>query len=94
VLNFSQNNVAGQSKKSFVSVIVIMFGGIGGIFASLAYNEKDAPLYRKGLYATLACQAFNVLCGIGFTLYFYSANKKIRAGRKVVDDRPGFTYTI
>lgn len=94
VLNFSQNNVAGQSKKSFTSVIVIMFGGIGGIFASLAYNEKDAPLYRKGLYATIACQAFNVVCGIGFTLYFYSANKKIRAGRKVVDDRPGFTYTI
>lgn len=94
VLNFSQNNVAGQSKKSFTSVIVIMFGGIGGIFASLAFNEKDAPLYRKGLYATLACQAFNVLCGVGFTLYFYSANKKIRAGRKVVDDRPGFTYTI
>ncbi len=94
VLNFSQNNVAGQSKKSFASVIVIMFGGIGGIFASLAFNEKDAPLYRKGLYATLACQAFNVLCGIGFTVYFYAANKKIRAGRKVVDDRPGFTYTI
>ncbi|CCF49372.1 hypothetical protein NDA11_000400 [Ustilago hordei] len=94
VLNFSQNNVAGQSKKSFTSVIVIMFGGIGGIFASLAYNEEDAPLYRKGLYATLACQAFNILCGIGFTVYFYAANKKIRAGRKVVDDRPGFTYTI
>ncbi|CDU23570.1 related to TNA1-high affinity nicotinic acid plasma membrane permease [Sporisorium scitamineum] len=94
VLNFSQNNVAGQSKKSFTSVIVIMFGGIGGIFASLAYNEKDAPLYRKGLYATLACQAFNVVCALGFTVYFYAANKKIRAGRKVVDDRPGFTYTI
>ncbi|KAJ9475658.1 putative High-affinity nicotinic acid transporter (putative) [Pseudozyma hubeiensis] len=94
VLNFSQNNVAGQSKKSFTSVIVIMFGGIGGIFASLAYNEKDAPLYRKGLYATIACQVFNVLCAVGFTVYFYAANKKIRAGRKVVDDRPGFTYTI
>ncbi|SNX86774.1 related to TNA1 - high affinity nicotinic acid plasma membrane permease [Melanopsichium pennsylvanicum] len=94
VLNFSQNNVPGQAKKSFTSVIVIMFGGIGGIFTSLAYNENDAPLYRKGLYATIACQVFVLLCGIGFTVYFYAANKKIRAGRKVVDDRPGFTYTI
>ncbi|PWZ01819.1 MFS general substrate transporter [Testicularia cyperi] len=94
VLNFAQNNVAGQSKKSFTSVMVIMFGGVGGIFASLAYNEKDAPLYRKGLYATIACQTFNVIVSIILAAYFFFANKKIRRGQKVVDGRPGFTYTI
>ena len=94
VLNFSQNNIAGQSKRSFVSVVVVSFGGIGGIFASTAFQAKDAPLYRKGLYATLACQSFNVVCSLGLATYFYFVNKKVRAGTKVVEGKPGFTYTI
>ncbi|KAN0065599.1 hypothetical protein ACQY0O_000722 [Thecaphora frezii] len=94
ILNFSQNNIVGQSKRLVVSVIVVSFGGIGGIFASTVYQSKDAPLYRPGLYASLACQSFNVVAATLFALYFSWANKQVRAGKKVIDGRPGFTYTI
>ncbi|EPQ27379.1 uncharacterized protein PFL1_04918 [Pseudozyma flocculosa PF-1] len=94
ILNFSQNNIVGQSKRSFVSVVVVSFGGIGGIFASCVYQSKDAPLYRPGLYATMACQAFNVVACLCFAIYFSWANKKVREGKKVVEGKPGFTYTI
>jgi kynureninase len=43
-----QNNVVGQTKRAFTSALVIGFGGIGGIVASLSFRTKDIPYYRSG----------------------------------------------
>jgi len=47
-LSYLQNNIAGQSKRAFVTAITIGGGGIGGIIASTAFRSQDAPGYRPG----------------------------------------------
>ncbi|PWN48402.1 MFS general substrate transporter [Violaceomyces palustris] len=94
VLNYGQNNIQGQSKRSFVSALVVGFGGIGGIMASTVFREKDAPLYRPGLWATIGAQIFIVLCVSCLSVYFFITNKLVRSGKKVVEGKEGFLYTI
>lgn len=52
-LGYMQNNVVGQTKRAFTSALVIGFGGIGGIIASVSFRTKDLPYYRPGCKFTL-----------------------------------------
>lgn len=39
-----------HSKRALSSCLTIGFGGIGGIFASLVYRQKDFPRYLPGTF--------------------------------------------
>lgn len=48
VLTYGANNVLTHSKRALNSAMIVGFGGIGGIFASLVYRQKDFPKYLPG----------------------------------------------
>ncbi|KAJ7114562.1 major facilitator superfamily transporter [Mycena crocata] len=94
VLAYQANNILTHSKRSVASALVIGFGGIGGIFASTVYREKDTPKYLNGLGATIGCQGLILILLVLLTLDFRKVNKRVDEGTAVVEGRPGFKYTL
>ncbi|KAH6913607.1 major facilitator superfamily domain-containing protein [Coprinopsis sp. MPI-PUGE-AT-0042] len=82
VLAYNANNVTSHSKRSVSTAVIIAFGGIGGIFATLVFRQQDAPSYIPGIWATAACQ---------FMMLILLA---INTGKRVNEGQPGFYYTI
>jgi len=94
VLAYSSNNVTSHTKRSVSTAVVIAAGGVGGIFATTVYRQKDFPNYVPGFWATIACQ-FALLTALGITTFvFKRRNRLYREGKcGPLEDTPGFYYT-
>ncbi|KAK4046707.1 hypothetical protein OIV83_005910 [Microbotryomycetes sp. JL201] len=93
VLAYQANNILRHSKRAVSSAIVIGMGGVGGIFASFVYRQKDFPKYLPGIGATVGCQGAIILMCIGMSFYFRAKNKKADQG-VAIENMPKFRYTI
>jgi len=91
---YQANNIRGQWKRAFCSASLVGFGGIGGIAGSLVFRSQDAPKYRPGIYAAIACNVLTIVVVVLLSLYFAMANKRARKGGKVIEGLEGFFYTI
>jgi succinate dehydrogenase hydrophobic anchor subunit len=77
------------------TAVIIAFGGVGGIFATTVFRQQDYPKYLPGLWATMACQFFNLVLLAITTMYFTHKNNQVREGKvKELEGREGFLYTI
>ncbi|KAF8484348.1 MFS general substrate transporter [Gautieria morchelliformis] len=87
LLAYQSNNIRRQSKRAFASALQVGFGGV-------AYRQQDSPKYRLGISITIAFQALIiVLVGLN-SIYFYYRNRQVRRGGKLIEDQPGFLYTL
>ncbi|TFK29439.1 MFS general substrate transporter [Coprinopsis marcescibilis] len=94
VLAYHSNNITKQSKRAVSTAVIIAMGGVGGIFATTVYRQADYPKYIPGIWATIACQlTMLILLSINSFVY-YTRNKQAREGKRVLEDTPGFLYTI
>ena len=89
------NNIIGHSKRSVSTAMVIAFGGIGGIVATLIYRQQDQKTgYKPGIWGTIGCQIlFLILLGIN-TIVFKRRNKAAKEGTRINEGQPGFQYTL
>ncbi|PPQ93808.1 hypothetical protein CVT25_013517 [Psilocybe cyanescens] len=95
ILAYSSNNITGHTKRSVSTAIIIAAGGVGGIFATMVYRQKDFPRYMPGMWATIACQFCMLLCLGITTATFRYRNKSYREGnRGPLEGMPGFYYTL
>jgi len=95
ILAYQSNNIRLQSKRSVGSALQIGFGAIGGIIASTAFRERDAPKYVNGLWATAALQFYVLASLCCTTFYFWRKNKQMDAGKiTALEGQPGFKYTL
>lgn len=96
ILAYQSNNIRMQSKRSVGSALQIGFGAIGGIIASTAFTQKEAPLYRSGLWATAALQFWMLGCLCVTSYYFWKKNKQVDNGTldKPIEGQEGFKYTL
>ncbi|KAJ7227937.1 major facilitator superfamily domain-containing protein [Mycena rebaudengoi] len=94
LLAYQANNILTYSKRAVTSAVVIGFGGIGGIFATAVYREKDTPKYINGLGATIGCQGLILLLLVLLTVDFKKMNKRVDEGTAVIEGKPGFKYTL
>ncbi|OJJ43510.1 hypothetical protein ASPZODRAFT_19233 [Penicilliopsis zonata CBS 506.65] len=84
VLAWQANNIHGDARRSIYSAILIVFGGIGGIFATLIFRTQDAPKYVPGIIAIMSC------CGTTFafpTILMITlrwANRRADQGKSVI----------
>ncbi|BGP18213.1 hypothetical protein JCM10213_007841 [Rhodosporidiobolus nylandii] len=93
-LAYGANNVLSHSKRAVSTAIIIGLGGCGGILASTAYRQVDAPLYLPGLWATIGCQFYILANCAVLSWYFRSRNKKADRGEVVIEGNPAFRYTL
>jgi len=98
VMSYQANNIRGQWKRAFCSATLVGMGGVGGIAGSLIFRDRDAPDYRPGLYACIACCLLTMILVALTTLSFIRSNKKADRGEIELEDsdedsQKGFRYT-
>ncbi|KAF7511555.1 hypothetical protein GJ744_004143 [Endocarpon pusillum] len=91
---YQANNIRGQWKRAFCSASLVGLGGVGGIAGSLVFRSQDAPTYRPGIYAAIACNILVILLVCALSVYFTICNRKQARGQKVIEGQKGFRYTI
>lgn len=93
VLSWAQTSIREQSKRGFTAAVVVAFGGIGGIVASVAFNQNEAASgYRSGVILTMAINgAVAVFAGV---LHFWmrKQNRAADRGEKVLEGDETFRY--
>ncbi|KAK3317857.1 general substrate transporter [Cercophora scortea] len=97
-MSYQANNIRGQWKRAFCSATFVAFGGLGGIAGSLVFRSQDAPTYKPGLYACIACTLLNFVIVGGLSISFYFHNRAADRGEKELEThedgyQPGFRYT-
>lgn len=90
VLTWQANNIRGQWKRAFCSASLVGCGGLGGIIASTVYRQQDKPAYHPGILTTMIGSALIVVIASSLDVVFYTANKRIKAGAKSIENLPGF----
>ncbi|KIW30862.1 uncharacterized protein PV07_02555 [Cladophialophora immunda] len=94
IFSYQHNNIVGQTKRAIGAAVMIAGGGIGGIIASNAFQQKDAPGYRPGLNTVIAVQALTVVIICKNFFVFSRTNRKADRGEIVIEGREGFRYTL
>lgn len=94
VIGWAQVSIRAQSKRAYSSALIIAFGGIGGIVSALTFRHEDAPTYRLGVWFTMGCQIFNVLCCCGLAAYYSMRNKAANHSKVVLEGHPDFRYQL
>ncbi|RVX74085.1 hypothetical protein B0A52_01917 [Exophiala mesophila] len=91
---YQANNIRGHWKRVFCSITFVGLGSTGGIAGSLVFRSQDAPHYRPGIYACIACEALVILITMAMTIKFRRDNAKQAAGTKIIENDKNFRYTI
>ncbi|KAF2794141.1 phthalate transporter-like protein [Melanomma pulvis-pyrius CBS 109.77] len=97
-MSYQANNIRGQWKRAFCSATLVGFGGVGGIAGSLVFRSQDAPNYRPGLYACIACCLLTLIIVSIQTVWSWHQNKRADRGEIELeahdeDAQKGFRYT-
>lgn len=91
---YQANNVRGQWTRAFSSATLVGFGGIGGIASSLVFRDQDAPEYRPGMYAAIACNCMIIVVVLCLSVWFWFCNRQADKGKREIEGDASFRYTI
>ncbi|CAK9784065.1 unnamed protein product [Cutaneotrichosporon oleaginosum] len=95
IISWSQCSIRNQSKRGFTSALVVAFGGIGGILASLLFMDKEAKKgYPTGVWSVVGLNCFQVFTVVGMRFFFKYRNKLADEGKVVIEGDPKFRYQL
>ncbi|KAK5242957.1 hypothetical protein LTR20_010816 [Exophiala xenobiotica] len=94
MITWQANNIRGQWKRALCSASLLWGAGLGGVTGSLVFRTQDKPTYRPGIATCLTAAGIQIVLPLLMVLYFRSANKRAREGRKTIEGLPGFLYTL
>lgn len=94
VISWAQTSIRSQSKRGFTAALVVAWGGVGGIIASVVFMEREAPSYPTGVYLTIGMNVAVILLCIGLNLYYRYQNKRADRGLVVLEGSPDFRYQM
>ncbi|KAL8687948.1 MAG: hypothetical protein Q9224_005009 [Gallowayella concinna] len=93
-LAYQANNVRGQWKRAFCSVLFVGLGGVGGISGATIFRSQDAPRYIPGISAAIACNCLIIVSVLGLSVKFIRANRQADKGERIIEGSESFRYTI
>ncbi|KAJ2914365.1 hypothetical protein MD484_g6041, partial [Candolleomyces efflorescens] len=88
------NNIVSHSKRAVSTAMIVALGGVGGIFSTLVFRQKDYPDYTPGIWAMMACQFMIITLLAINTRIFHRRNKLAAEGKRMNEGTPGFLYTL
>lgn len=94
IMAYQANNIRGQWRRAFCSATLTGLGGIGGVAGALIFRAQDAPNYVPGFAACMVCNVLVICIAVILTLYFRRCNAQADRGERVLNDDPGFRFTI
>lgn len=93
ITSWSQTCIRSQSKRAVMSATVVAWGGIGGILASVSFQQKEyLKGYPTGIWLTVGLTAFTAVGAIGTWIWFMYQNKRADRGLVVLEGDPDFRY--
>lgn len=93
ITSWSQTVIRSQSKRAVMSATVVAWGGIGGILASVSFQQKEALKgYPTGIWLTVGLCAFTAVGSVLLWVWFMAQNKKADRGQTVIEGDPDFRY--
>ncbi|PGH10718.1 hypothetical protein AJ79_05309 [Helicocarpus griseus UAMH5409] len=93
VLTFQANNITSYSKRSVGSATCIIGGGLGGIFASVAFKSNESPEYTTGIWVTFAVSIVSIILIFVMDFYFWKVNRRAKEGRVLIEGMENWFYT-
>ncbi|KAG4440833.1 hypothetical protein IFR05_003705 [Cadophora sp. M221] len=87
------DNITSHSKRAVAAATCMMGGGLGGIFASVAFKQTESPKYTTGIFVTLATSLTSILLVGIMDFHFWRCNKKARAGTHRNEGMSDWYYT-
>jgi len=94
IIAYNANNVTTHTKRAVSTGVIVAFGGVGGVFATTVYRQQDFPRYLNGLWATMGCQFLLLTLLAVNTWILNRRNRLARLGNGVLEETPGFLYTL
>ncbi len=95
IISWSQCSIRNQSKRGFTSALVVAFGGIGGILASLLFMDKESKIgYPTGVWSVVGLNCFQVITIIGLRFFFKYRNRLADQGKVVIEGDAKFRYQL
>lgn len=93
VTSWAQCSIRRQSKRAFYSAMIVAFGGVGGILASVTFMQTEAKKgYPTGVFFTIACQAATGVFAGGLHFYYRWQNRRADRGEILIEECEGFRY--
>ncbi|KAI1762571.1 putative MFS transporter [Hypoxylon sp. FL1150] len=90
---YQANNIAGQWKRAFTAAAVTAMNGAGGIAGSFIVRSQEAPHYLTAVWISIGSHILIIGVVAAFSAYFYLANRRVAAGKTVIEGVEGFRYT-
>lgn len=75
-------NLQGHIEKGIGSALMIGFGNISGILATLAFQKPDAPYYRTGYSICLAMTVLCILSSGCYAVLVWKERKEMKGAEK------------
>ncbi|KAM3419319.1 hypothetical protein BST61_g5253 [Cercospora zeina] len=94
VSTYAQTNLTGQWKRVFTAASVTAMNGAGGIAGSFIVRQQEAPRYPTAVWISIGSGILLIGFVAMFSTWFFIANKRQRAGKKVLENTVGFRYTF
>jgi MFS family permease len=91
-IGWGQATIRAQSKRGFASALIVAWGGIGGILASVTFIQKEAPTYSTGIYTIFAFTSFAIVICVFLAFWLMYQNRRADRGEVVLEDDPNFRY--
>lgn len=93
VISWAQTAIRAQSKRAVYAAVLVAWGGIGGIFASVTFIQKEAKDgYPTGVFFTIAMNAYAVCAAFGMSMFFRYRNKQAERGEIILENADDFRY--
>ncbi|KAE9991860.1 hypothetical protein EG327_010738 [Venturia inaequalis] len=89
---YMSSNITGQWKRVFTAAVTTSFNGAGGIAGAYIVRYYEAPKYPTAMWASIGSHIVMIACVLAFSGYFFIANKRQSAGKKVIEGTPGFRH--
>lgn len=90
---YYQNNITGQWKRAWSAAIITAFNGAGGIAGSFIIRQNEAPRYPTAVWISIGSHILMIGFVCVFTLAFLWSNKRQAAGKRIIENMPGFRHT-
>ncbi|RMZ85185.1 hypothetical protein DV738_g231, partial [Chaetothyriales sp. CBS 135597] len=90
---YQANNITGHWKRATVAAAVSACNGLGGIAGSYIVRSQEAPNYFTAVWISIGSHILMVGLVAACTIWFWTENRKQRAGLKVLERVPGWRYT-
>ena len=91
--SYQASNITGQWKRAVMAAAAIVCNGLGGVAGSFIVRSNKAPRYLTAVWVSIGSYILIIGNVMTFSTHFFTANRRRRKGKKIIEHTDGFCYT-